>query len=411
MARVQAVTSYRQHPLEEGWELLAAAPGCYTSPEQLDELALSSWQPALVPGTVMGTLQKNQRRRKWDFEQPVAVDAQDWWYRCSFVMSPIESGRQMILHFDGLATVVDVWLNGKHILWTDNMFRAYEIDISALLVEDNVIVLRFFSLQACLAEKKPRPRWRPQLMNHQQLRWWRTTLLGYIPGWSPPVPPIGPWRPLYIEERTRFSFEHVHLQATLRDDQSGLVTVGASARIIAAPLPISSTLIVDEQEFSLTCQPHAHGFTLQGDAVLARVDPWWPHTHGAQPLYPVAIRLHYADGSIVTADCGRVAFRRIELVRGVAHDDFGFRVNGVDIFSRGACWTPLDIVTLRGTPEAYSSALALVRQAGMNMLRVSGTMVYETDLFYDLCDESGLLVWQRFYVCQYGLSFFSCRLS
>jgi beta-mannosidase len=396
MARIQTVTSYQRHPLEGNWELLAAAPGSYTTPGQLDELASLIWQPALVPGTVIGALQKNQRKRQWDLEQPVAVEAQDWWYRSSFELSPGESDRQMILHCSGLATVVDVWLNGKHILHADNMFRTYEIDITALLTEQNTLVLRFFSMQTCLAEKKPRPRWRPQLMDHQQLRWWRTTLLGHIPGWSPPVQTIGPWRPLYIEERTRFSLEHVHLQATLQDDQSGLIAVDVRAHTIAAALPISSTLIVADEEFSLALQPDTQGFALQDNILLEHVESWWPHTHGAQPLYPVSIRLFYADESTVIIDCGRLAFRRIELIRGPSDDDFGFCVNGVDVFSRGACWTPLDIVTLSATPEAYISALKLAQQAGMNMLRVSGTMVYETDLFYDLCDELGLLIWQDF---------------
>ena len=396
MARVHTVTSYQQYALNENWELLAAAPGSYVTPEQLYDFVNPAWQPALVPGTVMATLQKNQHLRQWDFLQPVALEAQDWWYRCSFEMSPVEPERQMLLHFDGLATVVDVWLNGQPILHADNMFRVYEVDISALLASNNTLVLRFCSLQACLAEKRPRPRWRPQLMDHQQLRWWRTTLLGHIPGWSPPVQTIGPWRPLYIEERTRFSLEHARLQATWQEDQSGRISVALQAHMLGDQMPTEATLVVGEQEFLLALQSNEQDFSLQGDVQLSHVETWWPHTHGAQPLYPATITLRYADGSKVTIDCGRVAFRRIELIQGADNEDFGFRVNGVDVFSRGACWTPLDIATLGGTPEEYIFALELARQAGMNMLRVSGTMVYEADIFYNLCDELGLLVWQDF---------------
>lgn len=396
MARVQTVTSYRQYPLEENWELLATAPGSCTTPEQLDQLTGAIWQPALVPGTVMGALQENQRKRQWDFSSSPGIEAQDWWYRSSFDLPRAESERQMLLHFAGLATVTDVWLNGVHILHADNMFCAYDVDVSALLTEHNTLALYFSSLQTYLAQKKPRPRWRPQLMDHQQLRWWRTTLLGHIPGWSPPIQTIGPWRPLYIEERARFSLEHVYLHPTLQDDQSGSIAVVMRAHTIATQLPIESTLLIAEREFALRLQTDAQTFTLQGHILLEHVEAWWPHTHGAQPLYSVEIRLRYADASTVTVDCGRLAFRRIELVRGTDNTDFGFRVNGVDIFSRGACWTPLNIVTLSATADAYTSALDLARQAGMNMLRVSGTMVYEDDLFYDLCDESGLLVWQDF---------------
>ena len=96
----------------------------------------------------------------------------------------------------------------------------------------------------------------------------------------------------------------------------------------------------------------------------------------------------------MTVDLGRIGFRSLTL--DTAHGDFALRVNGVAVFCRGACWTPLDVVSLKATPEACRTALEKVRDAGMNMLRVSGTMVYEDDAFFDACDALGILVWQDF---------------
>jgi beta-mannosidase len=95
---------------------------------------------------------------------------------------------------------------------------------------------------------------------------------------------------------------------------------------------------------------------------------------------------------MVTIDLGYTGFRTIEIRRD--HGDFALCVNGIDVFCRGACWTPLDVVKLAASPETCRQAIAQVRAAGMNMLRVGGTMVYEDDAFYDALDEYGILLWQ-----------------
>jgi beta-mannosidase len=99
------------------------------------------------------------------------------------------------------------------------------------------------------------------------------------------------------------------------------------------------------------------------------------------------------DVGEVTIDLGRLAFREIELAEG---DAFALRVNGEPVFCRGACWTTTDVVTLVGDEAAYRALLEMARDAGMNMLRIAGTNAYESDAFYDICDELGILVWQDF---------------
>ena len=121
---------------------------------------------------------------------------------------------------------------------------------------------------------------------------------------------------------------------------------------------------------------------------------WWPHTHGEPALY--AARLEVGDDGEAQAGCtiGAVGFRTIEV--DTAGGGFRIVVNGCPVFCRGACWMPLDPVSLRSSPDACQAALMQAREAGMNMLRIPGTTVYEEDHFYDTCDELGLLVWQDF---------------
>src|SRR5581483_8702378 len=103
---------------------------------------------------------------------------------------------------------------------------------------------------------------------------------------------------------------------------------------------------------------------------------WWPHTHGTPKRYTVELRL---GGG--TLSLGEVGFRSIEVDRGADQGGFSLRSNGTPVFCRGACWTSADLVTLEGTPEQLSHSFALARDAGVNMIRVGGTMVYESQAF------------------------------
>src|SRR5919197_176430 len=83
-------------------------------------------------------------------------------------------------------------MNGHRLLTTDNVLRAYRVNVAPYLRPRNELVLGFRSLAEDLKRKRPRPRWKTNLVSHQQLRWYRSSLLGRIPGWSPPVPVVGP---------------------------------------------------------------------------------------------------------------------------------------------------------------------------------------------------------------------------
>ena len=218
-------------------------------------------------------------------------------------------------------------------------------------------------------ERRPRPRWRAPMIEHQQLRWFRTTLLGRTPGWSPPAPPVGPWRPVRLERDTAPRGQGRHPARWQSRHPGG---VGRRPR---PRRPQRGTAATTTPRCA-TAPPHSRS---------AGVDRWWPHTHGEPALYAL---------QIAGVDLGSVGFRTIAIDRG--DDGFALRVNGEPVFCRGACWTPLDPVALSAAPVADRAALVQARDAGMNMLRVGGTMVYESDAFYEACDELGILVWQDF---------------
>lgn len=376
------------------WRVCATAPGQCNSPARLDAIAPRDWIESPRLGTAAALLRDAGR---WSLDGPPrCFDAQDWWYCASF-MSPARGAAEPFwLGFDGLATVADVWLNGELILHSSNMFLAHECEVAARLVSgENQLAIRFHALDPLLAVKRPRPRWRAPMVPQQQLRWLRTTLLGRTPGWSAPVAPVGPVGAIWCERRDPLLPLRPQLHSTVEADGRGEVRVTcdlpATAEAQIERIELEVRLADEAWRVPLTCK----GARCEGLLVLDRPRLWWPHTHGEPVLYEARLITHRRDvASPVTQALRPFGFRRIEA--DTSGGRFSLRVNGVPVFCRGACWTPLDVVSLDASADALRAAVQQACDAGMNMLRVGGTMVYEGDAFFDACDALGMLVWQEF---------------
>jgi beta-mannosidase len=347
--------------LHEGWKLARSKDA-------------SEWHDAVVPGTVAASL-------KHDIAKEGPYDAEEWFYKLHFVAPP---ATRHVLRFEGLATLAHVSLNGTPILISRNMFLTHRVDVTHLLRETNELVIRFEPLDAALKERRPRPRWKTALVNHQNLRWFRTTLLGRIPGWTPPVTPVGPWAPIALECIDQVDASQIDLQVRV-EGPSGRLAVRANVGCVVDEARIR----VGDEAYPLQIEEGV----VKGDVTLENVPLWFPHTHGTPRLHACRLEIRVA-GTWRGIDCGAVGFKHI-----VVDSDGGkvrFRVNGIPVFCRGACWTPADFLRLRADPAELRRSLELARDAGLNMLRIGGTMVYESDEFYRLCDELGILVWQDF---------------
>ncbi|HND30544.1 MAG TPA: glycoside hydrolase family 2 protein [Myxococcota bacterium] len=359
--------------LQEGWTLCSTPAGRFSHPDLLQN-PTHPWRPAEVPGTVASTLQLPATHEE-------DLEALDWWYRCSFAADPALP-QQLVV--EGLATLAELWLNGVLLLSSRNMFRTYIVQVGEQLREQNELWICFRSVTTELAKKRPRPRWKTALVEAQNLRFLRSSLLGRIPGWTPRLPAIGPWRPLRLQVRP--PVEDLQLQSWV-EKEGGRLRLRATlpepdrSRWTGAHIRVGEQVLALQQEEG----------QLWGDFVLPEVQLWWPHSHGRPTLYDATLLL---DGPSEHAEhaLGRIGFRA------VAFDPQGgrLRVNGQEVFARGACWTAEDLRRLDGSPEALERSLGLARQAGLNLLRIGGTMTYGSDLLYQLCDRLGILVWQDF---------------
>jgi len=410
-ARVR-VEGHDELVLGDGWEAAWCRPEAHTNPAALDELA---WLPARVPGTAAAVLRDAGHGRPGD------LDAEDWWFRTTFDAQPVAAGEEVHLCLDGIATVAEVYLNGELVLESDSMFTAHALDITDRLKASNELAIRCRALGPLLrARRRPRARWRTRLVAEGNLRFFRTMLLGRLPGIAPGPAAVGPWRAVRLERRRRIDVRELTLRPRL-EGEDGVLSVLArlrsldGAKVSSVEVELSGPSGSHHTQLALdanrdpgttasgsgeaTDASSGEHMIASGELRVPSVARWWPHTHGEPVLHDVRLVVHGADEPIAV-DAGRVGFRDLAFGAAPGHDveedGLDLHVNGVRVFARGAVWTPIDPIGLAPSESELRAELCRVRDAGMNMLRLPGTGAYETGAFYDLCDELGILVWQDF---------------
>ncbi|HTU37618.1 MAG TPA: hypothetical protein VMF35_06340 [Acidimicrobiales bacterium] len=368
------------------WSCARTPPGVLDTPDpsRLDAL---EWLPASVPGTAAEALAGAGTPASDVADH--AYDAEDWWFRCHFAGGP----GTWRLHLGGIATLGDVWVNGTHVARTENMFVRTSVALEDLR-DENELVIRCEALAPVLAVRRPRARWKTTQVDTHALRWFRTDLLGRVPGWARTPRTVGPWRPVTLtrDEAPLDAAVETALHATCEGER-GLVE--ATLRFASLPDWAAGTgsetpallCLGAEAPFEVVGDGDGDGVTLRASVPVSGFERWWPHTHGAQPLYEVTAR--------VAGDAyplGRVGFRTVEVDR--SDGGFTFVVNGTPVFVRGANWFPPDPVSFRASDDEVRRRAALAREANLNMVRVPGTTTYAEPALLEACDELGLLLWQ-----------------
>jgi beta-mannosidase len=360
---------------DAAWDCASTPAGVVDSPAGLPPDL--EWLPARVPGTAAAAL---LAAGHWAPGDTLDFDETDWWFRCRLPQGlpdgPLE------LRLGGIATLADVWVDGVLVLTSRNMFTAHCLVLAAARAGAE-LVIRCSSLAGALEARAPRPRWKTKLVGAQSMRWFRTALVGRMPGWGELAGAVGPWRPVHLVPAAR-ELTSVRLAATCAGDGGAVHVRGRLAR---SGVPTTVELVVGSASAPLTVRADGDGAIVEGSVTLDQVERWWPAGSGPQPLYDVVL---VVDGD--TLPVGRVGFRELTVDR--TGGAFTLSVNGVVLFCRGACWVPVDPVGLAPAPAAQRAALEQAVAGGMNMVRVPGTMTYEDDAFWDLCDELGVLVWQ-----------------
>jgi len=374
--------------------------------------------PAKVPGVVHLDLFQNGLVGDpfyRDYEKGLQwVGKTDWEYRTAFAVDPATLARPNVeIVFDGLDTYATVFLNGREVLAADNMYRRWQVPVAGKLkAKGNDLRVVFRSpINEDLKKVTARGYELPAVndLAERTSPYARKAPYSFGWDWGPRFVTCGIWKPVRLQAWDDARLVDVAIrQKELGKDRAALTAevevLAAKAAAGAAP-EASLEVAVEGGGAPATARiPLKAGATTHSVPFeIANPRLWWPNGYGEQALYTVTTRL-LVNGRVVDESKDRLGLRTLELRR--AKDEWGtsfeFAVNGVPVFAKGANWIPADSFLPRITRERYAQLLGSARDAHMNMLRVWGGGIYESDDFYELADEMGLLVWQDFH--------FSCSL-
>lgn len=363
---------------------------------------LEKWKDATVPGTVHTDLmnlglifnpffEDNELKLKW-------ITESNWEYSTTFDFpEQFDKNSHLYLIFEGLDTFADIFLNDIEIGKCDNMFRKYSFDVtSAIKALDNQLFIRFSSATkySMLLEEQ---HGKLYVEVNTERVYARKAQYSFGWDWGPSLPTVGIYKPVYLKQKNGVEVKNIKFNT----------------------INISNNKAEVEVDIDVERNPHSDdylevNFLLENKIikqnivrnisdnnkvkeVIANPLLWWPCCLGDQPLYLLEVSLKNKNNQILEKQRRKVGIRIVKLLlKENNQNTFKFLINNKELFIKGVNWIPADSFLSRVSERKYKRLLLLAKKANCNMIRVWGGGTYERDIFYELCDEYGLLVWQDF---------------
>ena len=378
-------------PLDTGW--------------LFSQVGKNHFLPAKVPGNVFLDLlangliphpyyADNEKKVQW-------VSKKDWIYRLDFPMTDsLRDFDNINMVFEGLDTHADVFLNGKKILRSDNMFLRYAADIKKHLKKKNRLEIYFRS--PVIYDSLKAAAYHIRLPDNRAFS--RKAPYQYGWDWGPRLITMGIWKDVRIEFYNNFKIKDIFIKQKINCD-----TLASLRAVIEVDSDIDDKLNFDIKDknsgdiyIAKKIEVHKGKNTVALDFLIKNPKLWYPAGMGKQNLY------HFT----ITADNGKTRIRKdvitgLRTVKLVQQPDstgstFYFEVNGSPLYIKGANYVPADNFPSTLDSSRYERLISDAANSNMNMLRVWGGGVYEDDYFYELCDKYGIMVWQDFmFACNF----------
>jgi len=371
------------------------------------------WLPAQVPGCVHLDLLKNglipdpfegtnEKQLQW-------IDRKDWEYTSEFdAPGELLAHSQAEIVFEGLDTYADIYFNDTHVLSADNMFRIWTVDVKALLRDKgNRLRIVFRSpINEGLAKLESNGFGYPASnddsitggLGDQKLSVFsRKAPYHFGWDWGPRFVTSGICRDITLKGWTAYRINDLFIRQEEVTSDSASITAVVELQSELEGVGKLTLASDDGQYWEQQVELISGKQTVELAVKIANPKLWWSRGLGEATLYSfeatVALNNNKPEHKSV-----RTGLRSVKLIRKPDErgTSFYFELNGVPVFAKGANHIPNDSFFMGVSEERYRHEIASAVESNMNMLRVWGGGIYEQDIFYDLCDEYGLLVWQDF---------------
>ena len=413
------------------WKMIKA--GDVTDPGEkisLSNYATANWMPAIVPGTVLNSLVYNKKYPEPYYginnkiESKLIPDISEtgrdfytYWFRTDFTVPQSFKGKTVWLQLDGINYRAEIWVNGNLLSTMNGMFIQDYIDVTDFVKvgESNGLAIKVYPVDVPGSTKPKSWGAAGEFHNGGNGNIGLNTTMLMTVGWDFTFMDgirdrnTGIWKNISLYATGRVALRHPFVKSELRKpnyDQARetvsveIINPSTSNRVISCKVKgeIVGENITFEKTFRL----------MRGEEKIATFTPeefpqliinspklWWPVNKGPQNLYDLKLTVS-VDGKECDSVKTRFGIREIISDRKTPDKSRVFYVNGKRLFIRGTNWIPEAM--LRTSDERTYAELRYSRQSGVNLLRMWGGGIAESDYFFQLCDELGLLVWQEFWM-------------
>lgn len=358
---------------------------------------------AIVPGSVYTDLLRAGKMKdpfyKDQEEEALKLMEEDYEYVCEFEWEKeqFEDCDKILLHFDGIDTVSEVYLNGNKVGEACNMHREWEFDVTGQIRErENELRVILHSPLRFIREANLKYGTKGSEDAMEGFMHLRKAHCMFGWDWGAHLPDAGIFRPVSLLGMKKLRIDNVRIHQVHKEK---LVALQLLVETEPAVQNGSSSTAEYHYEVRVTA-PNGTVIQTAGspkEIVIDEPQLWWPNGIGEQPLYEIEVKA-YADGEEVDSWKRRIGLRTctIHKEKDEWGESFAHEVNGVQIFAMGADYIPEDHLLGRTSREKTYDLLLQCKRANFNVIRVWGGGYYPEDWFFDACDEMGLLVWQDF---------------